>query len=137
MARQVFTFLADNFPQPRTNLRVVDIVVVDPLFLTRVVRRVDVDAVYAPLVLRQERFQRKEIVPVDNHVPAVITVIMLAGCIEHVLPLQHMIRHVKMMIHDLALPNPLQLRHNGTPFLVSYVSIIEEMERGVKAAKKG
>ena len=57
MACQILAFLADYFAQPLLNMRIIDIIVVAPLLIASVVRRIDVDALHPTLILRQQSFQ--------------------------------------------------------------------------------
>ena len=50
MAGQVLALFADNLTQPLLYFRVVDIIVVDPALVARVVGRIDIDALDATLV---------------------------------------------------------------------------------------
>ena len=124
MARQILSFFSHDLPEPGADARVVHIVIVDPILVPRVVRRIDVDAIHAPLVLRQQRLQRHEVVAVDDHVPVVRAALrMHARRIKRIFFLQHMIRHVEMMIHDLALPDPLQHRHTSFTLRTDFLDI--------------
>jgi len=64
----------------------------------------DIDALHPSLEPGQQRFQRVQVVPVDDYVP--IRVIPIG-----ILLLQHPERHIQMMIDNLVLPNPVQRRH--------------------------
>ena len=52
--------------QPLAHQRAVDVVVVRPALVARIVRRVNVDAVDAPGVAGEKRLQRMQVVAVDN-----------------------------------------------------------------------
>ena len=64
----------------------------------------DIDALHLSLEPGQQRLQRVQVVPVDDHVPVRIIP-------EGILLLQHPERHIQMMIDNLVLPNPIQRRH--------------------------
>ena len=78
MAGQVLALFADNLAQPLLDFWVVDIIVVDPALVARVVGRIDVNALDAPLIPGQQRFQGLQIIAPDNHVFAAVIFFMLA-----------------------------------------------------------
>ena len=57
-----FALLADYLAQPLTDDRAVDVVVVGPTLVARVVRRIDVDALDLSRVVGKERFERDEVI---------------------------------------------------------------------------
>src|SRR3989338_8334748 len=69
MARGILAFLADDLTDPFLELRLGEIVVIDPSLVPGVVRRVNVDAFNAACVSGKKRFQSQEIVAFDNQVP--------------------------------------------------------------------
>jgi hypothetical protein len=71
MSVERLAFLADHLAQPATDLRAVDIVVVDPALVTGVVRRVDVNALHLAGVSGEQRLQRVQVVALDNQIAAV------------------------------------------------------------------
>ncbi len=68
MARGVFTFLTDRLPDPLFELGLRQVVVVDPAFVPRVVRRIDVDALDSAGVGGEQGLQSDEVVALDNKV---------------------------------------------------------------------
>ena len=66
MAGQVLALFADNLAQPLLDFRVVDIIVVDPALVARVVGRIDIDTFDAPLVPGQQGFQGFQIIAPDK-----------------------------------------------------------------------
>jgi hypothetical protein len=60
----------------------------------------DIDTLHPSFVLRQERFQRQQIIPMNNLVTAVLPT-------KAILPIKHMKRHIQMMIDNLVFPYPL------------------------------
>ena len=52
----------DYLTQPLTDDRAVDVVVVGPTLVARVVRRIDVDALDLSRVVGKERFERDEVI---------------------------------------------------------------------------
>ena len=111
MAGQVLALFADNLAQPLFDLRVIDIVVVDPALVAGVVGRINVDALDALLVPGQQCFQGFQIVAPDDHVLAAVVRICLSVFIKAVLALQHPKRHFLMVIDDLAFSNPFKCWH--------------------------
>ena len=106
MPRQVFGFRPDDLPQPAADLRAVYVVVVNPTLIPRVVRRVDVDALHLAGVVRQERLERDQIVPLNQQVPA-------AGVADRkrLVALEQVVRNLPMMVHHGLLSNPIECRH--------------------------
>lgn len=116
MTREVFAFFADYLIKPSFKLWIVDVVVVNPAFVTRVVRRIDIDAFDPAFVLRQQRFERRQIVPVDDPIPRLLRLPRLTRLprlftLKRVLFFKNAKRNVVMMIHNLVLPDPSQFRH--------------------------
>ena len=74
MAGQVLALFADNLAQPLLDLRVVDVIVIDPALVSGVGGRIDIDALDAPLIPGQQVFQ---IVAPDNHVVATVIFVVL------------------------------------------------------------
>lgn len=54
---QVLRLRPDNLPEPLADFRAVDVVVVDPVFVAGVVRRVDVDALDLARVVREQSLE--------------------------------------------------------------------------------
>ena len=71
MARQVFAFLADNLVKPSSDVRRAHIVVVNPVLVPGIVRRVDVDALYLARVVGQQRAQGFQIVSLHHEIARV------------------------------------------------------------------
>ena len=68
MAAGVLLLFADDLPDPFLELRLRQVVVVNPALVAGVVRRVNVDALDAPGMRRQQRLQRQEIIALDDQV---------------------------------------------------------------------
>ena len=111
MACQVLALFADNLAQPLLDLRVIDIIVVDPALVAGVVGWINVNALDAPLIPGQQRFQGFQIIAPDNHVLAAVVLVVLPVFIKAILALQHPKRHVLMVIDHLALSNPFKCWH--------------------------
>ena len=111
VAAQILALCADNFPQPCLDMRIVDIVVVHPFFVARVIRRINIDALHPPLIHRQQRFERIQIVAVDNHVAVVVSTVRRKG----VLLFQRAERHIEMMIDDFIFSDPVKGWHGRCP----------------------
>ena len=99
MASQIFAFFPDDISEPFPDLRVIDIVVVDPLFNAGVVWRIDINAINLPFKSGQKGFQGFKIVAFDNHVLAAVVFGMLPGFIVAVFTIQHPERHFQMIEH--------------------------------------
>ena len=115
MAGQVLALFADNLAQPLLDLRVVDVIVIDPALVAGVVGRIDIDALDTPLIPGQQRFQGFQIVAPDDHVLAAVILVVLSVFIKAVLALQHPKRHFLMVIDHLAFSNPFKCRHGVYP----------------------
>ena len=111
MAGQVLALFADDLAQPFLDLGVVDVIVIDPALVAGVVGRVDVNALDAPLIPGQQRFQGFQIIAPDDHVFAAVIFAVLSVFIKAVLALQHPKRHVLMVIDHLAFSNPFKCWH--------------------------
>ena len=118
VAAQILALCADNFPQPCLDMRIVDIVVVHPFFVARVIRRINIDALHPSLVHRQQRFERVQIVAVDNHVAVIVSTVRRKG----VLLFQRTERHIEMMIDDFIFSDPVKGWH--CHFLLSYFFLL-------------
>jgi len=70
VAREVFSFLANSFTKPFADQRAIDVVVVNPALVAGVVRRVNVDALDLPGVVREQRLKRHQIVALDDEIAA-------------------------------------------------------------------
>ncbi len=68
MAGQVLSLFPNHFAQPFADERAVDIVIIDPVLVAGVVRRVDVDALHLSGVIGQQGFEGNEVVALDNEV---------------------------------------------------------------------
>ncbi|MGD0814260.1 MAG: hypothetical protein ABSA83_11700 [Verrucomicrobiota bacterium] len=107
MAGKVFGFPTNGFAQPFADQRAVDVVVVNPAFVAGVVRWVNVDALDLPGVVRQQRFERDQIIAQHDEIAA-------AGIarrqFRHVL--KQMKRDLVVMVHHGLFSNPVQCRHD-------------------------
>ena len=78
MAGQILAFFADNLAQPLLDLRVIDIIVVDPALVAGVVWRIDVNTLDAPLIPGQQGFQGFQIIAPNDHVFAAVIFVVLS-----------------------------------------------------------
>ena len=69
VARQILRFGSHGLAQPVADFWAVDRVVVDPIFVPRVVGRVDVDALHLPGVIRQKCLERQQVVALHQEFP--------------------------------------------------------------------
>lgn len=116
MAGQVLALFADNLAQPLFDLRVVDVIVINPALVAGVVGRIDIDALDTPLIPGQQRFQGFQIIAPNDHVFAAVVFVVLSVFIKAVLALQHPKRHVLMVIDHLAFSNPFKCWHGYPPY---------------------
>ena len=68
MAIERLALFADDLTEPFANDGAVYVVVISPTFVAGVVRRVDIDALHLAGVVGQQRFQRDEIVALDDQI---------------------------------------------------------------------
>lgn len=106
MAAEVFAFLAYDFAKPPFQFRIADIVVIDPVFVTGIVGRIDVDALDTAFVVGEQGFQGFEIVAVNNAILSTGSVVS-----ECVLRVEHPKRYVVVMVDYLIFPNPGKCGH--------------------------
>ena len=106
MSGQVFGLAADDLPQPSPHLRTVDGVVVDPVFIARVVGGIDVNALDLPGIVGQERLEGEEIVTFDQQ----IAVVRVAGREIRFFP-EQVKGNLAMMIEDGFFPDLVKRRH--------------------------
>ena len=123
MAAQILAFFADDFIQPILYMWIIDVIIVDPSFISRVVRWIDIYAFYTAFVLRQETFQCEQIISVDDHILTAVILFMLTFFIKAVFTFKNAVWHIQMMIHDLALAYPIQCWHILFLLLIHSVSI--------------
>ena len=107
MAVKRFAFLANDFTEPFADDGAVDVVVIDPVLVSRVVRRVDLNALDLTGLVRKERLERDEIVALNNEVARAG---VAAGQVGHVL--EQVKRNLLVVIHHSFLPDPVQRGHN-------------------------
>ena len=82
MTGEVFALFADYLSEPLTDAGIIHVVVVDPPLIAGVVGRIDVDKPDAAFILRQQGFQRFQVVAVNDHIA-----VILPGRRKRVLPL--------------------------------------------------
>ena len=70
MPIECLTLLADDLPEPLTDDRTIDVVVVCPTLVARIIWWVDVDALDLPGVIREQRFERNEVMPCTMRFPS-------------------------------------------------------------------
>ena len=68
MAAEIFCFFADDLFKPFLDTGVIDIVVVDPVLVAGVVRRVDVNALHLAVVIGQECLERFQVVAMNDEI---------------------------------------------------------------------
>ena len=95
-------FLADDFAEPFADDGAVDVVVVSPALVSRVVRRVNVDALHLAGVVGQQRLEGDEVVALHDEVAAAG---VAAGEFRHVL--EQVKGHLQVVVHHSLFPNPV------------------------------
>ena len=61
-------FFVNNLTEPVLHHRAGDIIVIDPLLIAGIVRRVDIDTLYLASVSRQKCLEGRQIIAVDNQI---------------------------------------------------------------------
>jgi hypothetical protein len=105
MAGKVFPFLANHFSYPFFDFGVVHVVVINPVFIAGIVRRVYVNEFYPIFILGQEGFECQKVVPVDYEVPGGSGGLFAVFGIG-ILRLEGVKRHIQVMIDYLFLACP-------------------------------
>ena len=109
VAAKILAILAHHLTKPFDELRVIDVVVVDPRLVAGVVGRIDVDAANPPLVLGQQGLERLQVVAVDDGVGGGVGAARVT--IEGVMLVKHPHRHFEVMVDHLFLSFPDQFGH--------------------------
>ena len=112
---EVLALFSDNFTEPLPDLRIVDVIVINPAFIAGVIGRIDVDTFYSAFIPREQGFESFEVVTPDDHVLTAVVFIVLTSLIKAVFPVKYSERHILMMIDDLAFSDPVQCRHGVSP----------------------
>src|SRR3569832_2326866 len=102
-----FTFLADGFSEPLADDWAIDVVVIGPVFVSRVVGRIDVDALHLTGVVRQDRLEGNEVIPLDDEVPFAG---LAAGKLGYIF--QQMKRDLPVVVYHRLFAYPVERRHN-------------------------
>ena len=111
MARGVVALAADRLADPLLELRLGQVVVVDPALITGVVGRVDVDALDTSGVRRQERLERGQIVALDDEVAVQSRLLPLGQERQFRNELQTVVRHRVVVRLDDGFALELDRRH--------------------------
>ncbi|CDD21093.1 unknown [Prevotella sp. CAG:732] len=91
---------------------IVDIVVIYPVFITSIVRRVDVDTLDSTLILRHEGFECQQVITMDNHVATMSFFLGLSAfCGITIFMVQDMEWHLIVMRYHFIFTNPIKCRH--------------------------
>ena len=101
MTGEVFPFFPDNFTEPFFYFRIVDVIIIDPLFITGIVGWIDVDTFYSAFVFREERLESIEVIAVNNFIPA------WGSTVVGIFLVQNPIWDVLMMIDDIGFPESI------------------------------
>ena len=115
MASQVLSLFADYCAQPFLDLRIIDVIVVDPPLVTCVIWRIDINTLHPPLVSGQQRFQGLQIVAPDDHILTAVVLVVLAALIIAVPTFQYPKRYFLMMVDHLIFSDPFKCWHGCSP----------------------
>ena len=111
MSVEGFAFFANSLSEPLANFGAVDVVVVDPVFVARVVRRVDGDAFHLAGVVGQERFESEQVVGLEDKVSGAGVAARQGGHI-----LEQVERDFVVVAHHRIFPDPIQRGHKCAVF---------------------
>ena len=106
MPIQRLPFLADHLAEPFADLWAVDVVIVDPTFVARVVGGIDVDAFYLADIARQQRFEGMEVVALYDQIARVARPPR-----QFRYGLKQTKRDLVVVLDDRLFANPVQCRH--------------------------
>lgn len=110
MSAEVFRFFTDDLSEPFIDFGVVYVVVIDPAFVAGVIGRVDIDTFDFPFVFGQEGFKGFEIIAVDDFVAAI------GFFAEGIGLVQHLERHVEVVVDDFVFGDEVEGGHGGGLF---------------------
>ena len=105
MTGEVFPFFPDNFTEPFFYFRIVDVIIIDPLFIAGIVGWIDVDTFYSAFVFGEERLESIKVIAVNNFIPA------WGSTVVGIFLVQNPVGDILMMIDDFGFSDPLQSRH--------------------------
>src|SRR5688572_24362293 len=106
MSVEGFAFLADDFAKPLADDWTVNVVIVGPAFVARVVGRIDADAFHLSGVVRKQGFEGDEIVSLNDEIArSRIT----TGEIRHIL--EQVEGNFQVMVDDGLLADPVEGGH--------------------------
>jgi hypothetical protein len=92
--------------KPFANLWTIHVVIVNPIFVARVVGRIDLDTLHPPGVIWQQGFKSKKIIPLNQQVPAVGVVYG-----QFLIAFQQVIWNLPMAIYNRLFFDPIECRH--------------------------
>ena len=116
VAAGVLALLADGLSDPLLELRLRQVVVVDPALVAGVVRRIDVDALDAAGVGREQSLQREQVVALDDQVAVEPGPLALLQNGQLAVELQRVMRDGVVVVLDGGLALELQDRHVSHPW---------------------
>ena len=118
VAAGVLALPAHGLPDPFLELRLREIVVVNPALVARVVGRVNVDALDFARVRRQQAFERNQIVTLNDEIPVERG---LFGGRKFAVQLQCVMRHDTVITFDCGFSLELNDRHRT--FFAAYARV--------------
>ena len=93
MPIQCLAFPAYDLAKPIPDNRAIHVVVINPVFVARIVGRIDIDALHLSGIVGQQRLERDEVIALDNKIAVAR---LAAGKTRHVL--KQVKRHLKVMV---------------------------------------
>jgi len=114
VAGEVLSFATHNLTQPLSDFRAVHIIVIDPILITCVVWRVNINTLHLPCVIWQKRLESYKVVAFNYEVAAARLTHR-----EFLLFPQKMKRHLVVMINNSLLSYPIKRRHKPLPIPIT------------------
>lgn len=69
MAREILSLCSDYFTEPSEYMSVIHIIIVSPFLISRIVRRIYINAVYTSFIFWKERFKGDKIITMNYLIP--------------------------------------------------------------------
>ena len=107
--RKVLGLAAHDLAEPLLHFGAVDGIVIHPVLVAGVVRRVDVDALHLSGVVGQKGLEGQKVVALHQQVAAARVAHRKAAIAP-----QQVVRHLPVMVHHRLLPDPVQSWHANT-----------------------
>lgn len=112
MACEILSLSSDYFTEPSENMRVIYIIIITPFLIPRIVRRIDINAVYPSFIFWKERFEGGEIVTMNYLIScSAWHCAVRAFTIKAITMFQHAERDIRMMCDYLFFADPIKCWH--------------------------